>query len=42
MVFKSTWLAPYTGSAYVIFGRTIALKELKEMIYLYLRVSIFS
>ena len=28
MVFKSTsWLAPYTGSAYVIFGRTIALKR---------------
>ena len=28
MVFKSTWLAPYTGSAHVIFGRTIALKEM--------------
>ena len=27
MVFKSSWLAPYTGSAYVIFGRTIALKR---------------
>ena len=28
MVFKSTWLAPYTGSVHVIFGRTIALKEM--------------
>ena len=28
MVFKSiSWLAPYTGSAYVIFGRTTALKR---------------
>ena len=28
MVFKSTWLAPYTGSVHVIFGRTIAFKEM--------------
>ena len=27
MVFKSTLLASYTGSAHVIFGRTIALKR---------------